>query len=46
VVSVQLYDHVEAMEYAQAHWLAGCMLVFSFFVLMFLYARRTSPRHA
>ena len=24
VVSVQIYDHVEAMEYAQAHWLAGC----------------------
>jgi molybdate transport system permease protein len=46
VVSVQIYDHVEALEYAQAHWLAGCMLVFSFFVLMFLYARRTSPRHA
>jgi molybdate transport system permease protein len=46
VVSVQIYDHVEAMEYAQAHWLAGCMLVFSFFVLLFLYARRTGARHA
>ncbi|WP_171894274.1 molybdate ABC transporter permease subunit, partial [Pseudomonas aeruginosa] len=23
VVSVQIFDHVEAMEYAQAHWLAG-----------------------
>jgi molybdate transport system permease protein len=46
VVSVQIYDHVEAMEYAQAHWLAGCMLMFSFIVLMFLYARRTTPRHA
>ena len=30
VVSVQIYDHVEAMEYAQAHWLAGGMLLFSF----------------
>ena len=39
VVSVQIYDHVEAMEYAQAHWLAGAMLVFSFLVLLALYAR-------
>ena len=37
VVSVQIYDHVEAMEYAQGHWLAGCMLVFSFVVLLTLY---------
>lgn len=37
VVSVQIYDHVEAMEYAQAHWLAGGMLVFSFLVLLALY---------
>jgi molybdate transport system permease protein len=37
VVSTQIYDHVEAMEYAQAHWLAGGMLVFSFVVLLTLY---------
>jgi molybdate transport system permease protein len=37
VVSVQLYDHVEAMEYAQAHWLASGMVVFSFLVLLTLY---------
>jgi molybdate transport system permease protein len=37
VVSVQIYDHVEAMEYAQAHWLAGAMLAFSFVVLLTLY---------
>lgn len=36
VVSVQIYDHVEAMEYANAHWLAGGMVVFSFVVLMLL----------
>jgi molybdate transport system permease protein len=36
VVSTQLYGHVEAMEYAQAHWLAGGMLVFSFAVLLAL----------
>ncbi len=37
VVSVQIYDHVEALEYEQAHWLAGGMLVFSFVVLLALY---------
>jgi molybdate transport system permease protein len=40
VVSVQIYDHVEAMEYAQAHWLAGGMLAFSFLVLLVLYTSR------
>ncbi|MCQ4307673.1 molybdate ABC transporter permease subunit [Pseudomonas stutzeri] len=40
VLSVQIYDHVEAMEYAQAHWLAGGMLVFSFLVLLVLYSSR------
>jgi len=37
VVSVQLYDHVEALEYTQAHLLAGGMLAFSFLVLFTLY---------
>ena len=37
VVSVQIYDHVEAMEYAQAHRLAAVMLVFSFVVLLALH---------
>ncbi len=40
VVSVQIYDHVEAMEYAQAHWLAGAMVVFAFIVLLALYSSR------
>lgn len=40
VVSVQIYDHVEAMEYTEAHWLAGGMLVFSFLVLLALYTSR------
>lgn len=44
VVSVQIFDHVEAMAYTQAHWLAGAMLVFSFLVLLLLYAgRRGKP---
>ncbi|HYQ39282.1 MAG TPA: molybdate ABC transporter permease subunit [Pseudomonas sp.] len=40
VLSVQIYDHVEAMEYTQAHWLAGGMLAFSFLVLLALYSSR------
>ena len=36
VVSVQIYDHGEAMEYAHAHWLAGGMVVFAFVVLVAL----------
>jgi len=40
VVSVQIYDHVEALEYAEAHLLAGGMLLFSFFVLLALYSRK------
>jgi len=44
VVSVQIYDHVEAMEYAQAHWLAAAMVVFSFLVLLALYTLNPSGR--
>jgi molybdate transport system permease protein len=36
VVSTQIYGHVEAMEYAQAHVLAAGMVVFSFAVLLVL----------
>jgi molybdate transport system permease protein len=44
VVSVQIYDHVEALEYSQAHRLAAIMLVFSFLVLLTLYAWRPNTR--
>lgn len=40
VASVQIYDHVEALEYAQAHRLAAVLLIFSFVVLLGLYAWR------
>ena len=36
VLSVQIYDHVEALEYTQSHWLAGGLLLFSFCVLLAL----------
>lgn len=38
VVSILLYDHVEALEYARAHWLAAGMLGFSFLALLTVYA--------
>jgi molybdate transport system permease protein len=44
VVSVQIYDHVEALEYAQAHLLAGGMMVFCFAVLLALYRFNPQPR--
>lgn len=36
VVSTQLYAYVEAMQYAEAHWLAGLMVGFSFLILLAL----------
>jgi molybdate transport system permease protein len=36
VVSTQIYGHVEALEYTQAHALSAAMLVFSFVVLLAL----------
>jgi molybdate transport system permease protein len=36
VLSVQIYDHVEALEYTQSHWLAAGLLLFSFLVLLTL----------
>jgi len=46
VVSVQIYDHVEALEYAQAHLLAGGMLLFSFLALFALYTLNARPPKA
>ncbi len=37
MISVQIYDHVEALEYAQAHGLAAGMVIFSMLVLVALY---------
>ncbi len=46
VVSVQIYDHVEALEYAQAHALSAAMLVFSLLALWLLHranSRKLAP---
>ncbi|WP_317929998.1 molybdate ABC transporter permease subunit [Halioxenophilus sp. WMMB6] len=37
VLSVAIYDHVEAIEYSQAHLLSALMVGFSLLVLFFLY---------
>jgi|TARA_B110000483_G_scaffold141911_1_gene169521 molybdate transport system permease protein len=37
VVSIAIYDHVAALEYGQAHWLSGGLLLFSFALLIFVY---------
>ncbi|OOZ35402.1 molybdate ABC transporter permease subunit [Solemya velesiana gill symbiont] len=37
VLSVAIYDHVESLEYTQAHWLSGGMLLFSFLVVLSMY---------
>ncbi|MCK9685268.1 molybdate ABC transporter permease subunit [Scleromatobacter humisilvae] len=41
VISTQLYNHVEALEYPAAHRLAALLLVFSFAVLLWVYRLRT-----
>ena len=44
IVSVQIYDYVEALQYTQAHWLAASMLVFSFTILLLLYLFNSNGR--
>ena len=44
VASVQIYDHVEALEYAQAHGMSAIMIVFSFAVLLLLYGFQRKPK--
>ncbi|TRZ92925.1 MAG: molybdate ABC transporter permease subunit [Rhodocyclaceae bacterium] len=48
VVSVQIYDYVEAQEYGQAHQLALVLMGFSFITLFLLYAfnRRVTTLNA
>lgn len=46
VISVQIYDHVEAMNYNQAHWLSASMVAFSFIVLLALYSFNRRSKHS
>ncbi len=45
VISVQIYNLVEASEYVQAHWLAGAMMLFSFLVLLLVYGKKAGDIH-
>ena len=43
VVSVQIYDHVEVLDYGAAHWLSAAMILFSFLVLLLVYGVQKRP---
>ena len=38
VLSIAIYDHVEVLEYSQAHILSGALLLFSFVTLVIVYS--------
>jgi len=38
VASIAIYDHVESLAYLQAHWLSAVLLIFSFLLLIVVYA--------
>ena len=44
VLSIAIYDHVEALEYGSAHWLSAALLLFSIVVLFLVY-RMNQRRH-
>jgi len=43
VLSIAIYDHVEAMDYAQAHLLAGGLLALSFILLLVVFTTSRKP---
>jgi molybdate transport system permease protein len=46
VISIAIYEHVETINYADAHVLSAGLLIFSFVVLLFVYtANRRIPFH-
>jgi molybdate transport system permease protein len=44
VVSISIYEHVEALDYASAHRLAAGLLIFAFVVLVMVYAVNRQAR--
>lgn len=47
VISIAIYEHVETVNYADAHVLAAVLMAFSFLVLLFVYSvNRRFPVHA
>lgn len=46
VLSIAIYEHVETLQYGEAHVLAGGLLIFSFLVLVLVYGiNRENPLH-
>ncbi len=46
VLSIAIYDHVEVLEYSQAHFLSAFLLIFSFIILTIVYTvNRRLPIH-
>lgn len=46
VLSIAIYDHVEVLEYTQAHVLSAVLLIFSFLILAIVYTvNRRLPIH-
>ncbi|WP_456372677.1 molybdate ABC transporter permease subunit [Thiolapillus sp.] len=43
VISIAIYDHVEALEYGRAHWISGALLLFSFVLLLLVYGLNRRP---
>jgi molybdate transport system permease protein len=45
VISVHIYDQVEALEYGRAHWLSAAMVIFSFILLLILHGVNRKTRN-
>lgn len=46
VISIAIYEHVETLNYTEAHILSAGLIVFAFTVLLFVYSfRRGNPIH-
>ena len=44
VISIAIYEHVETLNYGDAHSLSAGLMLFAFLVLMFVYTRRRGGR--
>ena len=43
VVSIAIYEHVETLDYASAHWLSGILAAFALVVLVLVYSLNRQP---
>jgi molybdate transport system permease protein len=44
VVSIAIYDHVESLQYTQAHWLSLSLVIVSFVLLLLVYGLNRQAR--